>query len=69
MNGYVERPGLYIMVFLILLNSCEISDTRRDVREIKQTLAEKNRVQNEDGSCYTGPHGLQSPARESPPKP
>ena len=26
MKGHVERPGLYIMVFLILLNSCETTE-------------------------------------------
>lgn len=39
MSGHVERPGLYIMVFLCLLNSCSAEEKARKAADIleKQT--------------------------------
>ncbi|MEE8045046.1 MAG: hypothetical protein V3T32_07960 [Thermodesulfobacteriota bacterium] len=35
--SHVERPGLYIMVFIILVSSC---DTKERMEEVEQKLEE-----------------------------
>jgi hypothetical protein len=50
MSGHVERPGLYVMVFFCLLNSCSASDSAREAKQelkrIADTMQQTNKTTN-----------------------